>query len=248
MKDFTNIVFISDLHIPYENKKDVELVKKFLEDFQPEILVLGGDILDFMGLSRFSRDPKRALTTQDDIDKVSTLLLDLRIILPYTEFVYLEGNHEYRMVNYKWTKCPELSYIRALELPTLLHFKDIGIRFIPYSKFYSYKKLFFVHGDVISKHSGQTAKSMLDKWGVNIICGHSHRTGKCNRTTLEGNKGAWESGCLCDLNPDYIKGKANWQSGFSVVEYYKDKVFYVNNIDIIDHTFIHGGKYFTLDK
>ena len=240
------MVYMSDLHIPYQDKKAVELVIKFIEDFKPEILILGGDMVDFMGLSRFSRDPKRALTTQDDIDTVSALLVKLRNILPDSEIVYLEGNHEYRMTNYKWTKCPELSYIKALTLPKLLNLSELNIQFIPYTKFYNYKKIYFVHGDVISKHSGQTAKQMLDKWGVNIICGHSHRTGKHNRTTLDGNKGAWESGCLCDCSPEYIKGRANWQLGFSIVEYYKDKIFYVNNIDIVKNSFIHGGKYFTL--
>ena len=563
------MVFISDLHIPYEDKKAVELVVKFIEDFKPEILILGGDMLDFMGLSRFSKDPKRALTTQEDIDKVNKLLVRIRYILPNSEIVYLEGNHEFRMTNYKWTKCPELSYIKALTLPKLLNLGELGIQFIPYTKFYNYKKIYFVHGDVISKHSGQTAKQMLDKWGVNIICGHcfsedteiltrqgwsvydklyigqevltynldngnsewnkindifvydhykelvsfkshvtdllvtpehnivysprylkgkfrlsqaknhinkrtdmpnggnntnpdydieddllrlcawvitegnyhakcnhirisqsekekvgikhitdicdrvgqkysaikrydknttvhgthrnydayrinlncsditkkiielfpekqlnnllfnlsyrqwklffheliladgnknkdatrsyqygskheqeidilqglcafngwrtsklkrtrlgciyyiitintrgvssierggklvnyngkvwcvsvdnqtlvirrngksivagnSHRTGKHNRTTLDGNKGAWESGCLCDLNPEYIKGRANWQLGFSIVEYYKDKIFYVNNVDIVKYSFIHGNKYYTL--
>ena len=240
------MVFISDLHIPYEDKKAVELVLNFIADFKPSILILGGDMLDFMGLSRFSKDPKRALTTQDDIDKLSELLIKLRTMLPNSEIVYLEGNHEYRMVTYKWTKCPELSYIKALTLQKLLKLDELNIKFIPYTKYYNYKKLFFVHGDVISKHSGQTAKNMLDKWGVNIICGHSHRTGKCNKTTMSGNQGAWESGCLCDTNPEYIKGRANWQTGFSIVEYYKDKIFYVNNIDIVNRSFIHGGRYYTL--
>ena len=240
------MVFISDLHIPYEDKKAVELVIKFLEEFKPHILILGGDMLDFMGLSRFSKDPKRALTTQDDIDKLQNLLRRIRDIIPASQIIYLEGNHEYRLTNYKWTKCPELSYIRALKLPKLLDLDSLNITFIPYTRYYNYKKLYFVHGDVISKHSGMTAKAMLDKWGVNIICGHSHRTGKHNRTTMSGNQGSWESGCLCDLDPEYIKGKANWMQGFSIVEYYKDKVFYVNNVDIVKYSFIHGNKYYTI--
>jgi hypothetical protein len=150
------------------------------------------------------------------------------------------------MTTYKWTKCPEMTYIKALGMEKLLDLDKLNIKFISYNKYWNYKKIYFVHGDVISKHSGQTAKNILDKWGVNIICGHSHRTGKHNHTTLNGNQGAWESGCLCDCNPEYIKGKANWQQGMSVVQYYKDKIFYVHNIDIVNYSFIFNGKYYTL--
>lgn len=159
----------------------------------------------------------------------------------------MEGNHEWRLIKYKWTKCPEMAYIRALTVPKLLRLDELNIKYISYNKYWEYKKLFFVHGDVISKHSGATAKNMLEKWGVNIICGHSHRSGKCNRTTLDGNRGSWESGCLCDLNPEYIKGKANWQQAMSIVQYYKDKIFYVHNIDIVKYSFIYDGKYYNLE-
>lgn len=202
-------------------------------------------MIDFYGLSRFSKDAKRALRTQEDLDGLYNLLLKIRQYLPDTEIIYLEGNHEFRLMKYKWTQCPEMAYLRALTLPQLLKLNELNIKFIPYTKYWKYKKIYFVHGDVISKHSGQTAKNMLDKWGVNIICGHSHRTGKHNHTTLNGNQGAWESGCLCDTNPEYIKGKANWQQGISVVQYYKDKIFYVHNIDIVNYSFIFNGKYYT---
>ena len=207
---------------------------------------MGGDWLDFYGLSRFSKDPIRALQTQDDIDGLKKYIYKIRKLLPNTKIIYLEGNHEDRLTRYKWTKCPEMTYIRALGLPKLLDLDQLDIEFISYNKYWHYKKIYFVHGDIVSKHSGYTAKNLLEKWGVNIICGHSHRTGKHNRTTLGGNQGAWESGCLCDTDPEYVKGKANWQTGMSVVEYYKDKIFYVHNIDIVDHSFLYNGKYYTL--
>jgi UDP-2,3-diacylglucosamine pyrophosphatase LpxH len=247
IKDFTTIVFISDLHYPFIDKKIVELViDKFLPDIQPEYLILGGDMIDFYGISRFAKDPRRALDTQKDIDGLHGLLVKIRGLLPDTKIIYLEGNHEYRMTTYKWTKAPAMTYIRALGLEQLLGLKDLDIPFISYNKYWNYKKIYFVHGDVISKHSGYTAKNMLDKWGVNVVFGHCHRTGKHNHTTLNGNQGAWESGCLCDTNPEYVKGKANWQQGMSVVDYYKDKIFYVHNIDIVLHSFLYNGKYYTL--
>jgi len=186
------------------------------------------------------------LQTQDDLDGLKEILYRIRGYLPDTKIIYLEGNHEDRLTRYKWTKAPVMTYIRALGLEKLLDLEKLDIKFIPYTKYWNYKKIYFVHGDIIRKESGYTARNMLDKWGVNLICGHSHRTGKHNRTTLNGNQGAWESGCLCDTNPEYIKGKANWQQGMSVVNYYKDKIFYVHNIDIVLHSFIYDGKYYEL--
>ena len=246
-EDFTTIIFVSDLHYPFIDKKIYRLViENFIPEVQPQCLILGGDMIDFYGLSRFSKDPRRALNTQDDIDGLKEILKNIRELLPDTKIIYLEGNHEYRMITYKWTKAKEMSYIRALGLENLLGLKELDIQFVSYNKYWNYKKIYFVHGDVISKHSGYTAKNILEKWGVNIICGHSHRTGKHNHTTLNGNQGAWESGCLCDTSPEYIKGKANWQQGLSVVDYYKDKIFYVHNIDIVKYGFIYNGKYYTL--
>jgi predicted phosphodiesterase len=247
IKDFTTIVFICDLQYPYIDKKVIHLIKdKFLPDIKPDYLVWGGDALDFYGLSAFSKDPRRALDTQEDIDGLHEVLVDTRDKLQDTEMIFLEGNHEFRMTKYKWTQCKEMTYIRALGLENLLGLVDLEMKWIPYTKYWQYKKIYFVHGDVISKHSGYTAKQMLDKWGCNIVFGHSHRTGKHNHTTMNGNQGAWESGCLCDLNPEYIKGKANWQHGMSVVEYYKNKIFYVHNIDITNYSFLYNGKYYTL--
>jgi predicted phosphodiesterase len=245
-KEFTTIVFQSDFQYPYIDKKVMELaVFKFLPDIEPEYYIIGGDGIDFYALSDFNRDPKRALDTQKDIDGWHSVLAKIRNIIPNTEIIYLEGNHEYRLTKYKWSKCPEMAYIRGLKIENLLGLSELNIRFIPYTKYWNYKKVYFVHGDVISKHSGQTARNMREKWGVNIVHGHSHRTGKSNKTTLNGNQAGWESGCLCDLNPEYVKGKADWQHGMSIVQYYKDKIFYVHNIDIVKYSFIFDGKYYT---
>jgi UDP-2,3-diacylglucosamine pyrophosphatase LpxH len=246
IKDFTTIVFASDFHIPYEDKKAVKLFFKFLEDNKKEIdvLVLGGDIIDFYSLSRFNKDPRRALEIQDDLDKVYEFLKKCREILPHVLIIYEKGNHENRLRTYKWTKAPEFAYLRCLTPEKLFRLDELDIKWEP--KRWRYKKLWFMHGDKLSKHSGWTAQKMRAEYGTNVICGHSHRTGKSNRTDLSGNSGGWESGCFCDLNPEYMEGIANWQQGMSVVQYYKDKIFYVHNIDIVYYSFLYNGKYYTL--
>ena len=246
MKDFTTIVFISDLHIPYEDTKAVELILKFLKTNRKDIdhLLLGGDMIDFYSLSKFNKDPRRALNIQEDLDLVFEFMQKCRSILPDANIKYFSGNHEKRLRTYKWSKAPELAYLRCLEPEKLFRLKELDIEWIP--KRWNYKKIWFMHGNILSKHSGLTAQRMRAEYGTNVVCAHSHRTGKSNRTDLSGNSGGWESGCLCDLEPEYIEGIANWQHGMSIVEYYKDKIFYVHNIDIVKYSFLYNGKYYTL--
>ena len=240
------MVFISDLHIPYEDKKAVELVIKFLEDNKNDIhtVILGGDIIDFYSISRFNKDPRRALDTQKDLDKTYTFMSRLRTILPQAQIIFIPGNHEKRLQSYKWTKCPELAYLRCLTPEKLFRLEELNIQW--HEKRWHYKKLYFIHGTKLSTHSGGTAQKNRDSCGTNVIVGHSHRTGKSNKTNLGGNSGGWEAGCLCDLNPEYMDSVADWQQGFCVVNYYKDKIFYVHNIDIVKHSFLYGGKYYVL--
>jgi len=246
IKDFTTIVFASDFHIPYEDKKVVKLFFKFLDLNKREIdyLILGGDIIDFYSLSRFNKDPRRALEIQDDLDKVFDFMTTCGRLVPNAKIKYLCGNHEKRLRTFKWSKVPEFAYLRCLEPEKLFRLNELDIEWIP--KRWNYKKLWFIHGDKLSRHSGWTAQKMRAEYGTNVICGHSHRTGKSNRTDLSGNYGGWESGCLCDLNPEYMEGIADWQQGMSVVQYYRDKIFYVHNIDIVKHSFLYNGKYYTL--
>jgi predicted phosphodiesterase len=241
------MVFISDLHIPYEDKKAVKLVYKFLEDNKDslDVVILGGDIIDFYSLSKFNKDPRRALDIQKDLDKTFNFLSEIRRILPNATIIFIPGNHEQRLRKYKWSKCPELAYLRCLTPEKLFRLEELNIQW--FEKRWKYKKLYFIHGSKLSTHSGGTAQKNRDNCGTNVIVGHSHRTGKSNKTNLGGNQGGWESGCLCRLDPEYMDDVADWQHGICVINYYKDKIFYVHNIDIVKYSFIFNGKYYTND-
>ena len=245
-KLFTTLVFISDTHIPYEDKKAIEVVLKFLKDFQPDYILLGGDLIDFYSISKFNKDPKRALETQDDLDKLYEFLKKIRDICPNSIILYFKGNHENRLRTYKWTKCPELAYLRCLTPEKLFRLAELDIQWI--EKRWQYGKLWFMHGSKLSVHSGDSARKNRDDCGTNVVHGHSHRTGKSNLTNLGGNAGGWESGCLCDLNPEYIEGVANWQHGLTVVQDFGGKIFHTDNIDIVKHSFLFGQKLYTLNQ
>lgn len=49
------LVFLSDLHAPFHSSACVSLACAFLKSYRPNLLILGGDIIDFITLSRFVR-------------------------------------------------------------------------------------------------------------------------------------------------------------------------------------------------
>ena len=79
------------------------------------------------------------------------------------------------------------------------------------------------------------------KYGGSMSHGHSHRLGMYLKTDSRGTIGAYEMGCLCGLNPEYVSGIPNWQQGFGVFNFDKDR-FFCQQIPIIKNEFIYGGK------
>src|SRR5438128_2520375 len=119
--------YVSDVHFPYEDKTAWNLAKQVLAALKPDILFLGGDIVDFYPVSRFDKDPARKRDLQKELDQTSEELTALREIAPNAEIIYEEGNHEHRLIRTLWKKAEELAPLRSLALPELLSFKKLGI-------------------------------------------------------------------------------------------------------------------------
>jgi len=82
--------------------------------------------------------------------------------------------------------------------------------------------LIAIHGDIVRRDAGSSAKAMLEKYRVNLIHGHTHRMGSAGyRVPGVGGQGehqmrAYEGGCMCTLSPTYTR-TPNWQQGFCLV-------------------------------
>lgn len=230
------IVQLTDLHIPFHDRKTLEAVFKFLEDFKPEQIILTGDVLDFYKLSNFDKDPFRLTTIQDEIDTAYPILKRLTELC--SEVHFIRGNHEERLIRYL-KRNPELASIKVLEIPKLLNLDTLGIHYHPYE--YLYNGFRFTHGEFVRPDSGASAKAEALKYGSNTSSGHTHRFGSFYKSDARGTIGAFEMGCLCDLNPEYINGVPNWVQGFGVF-HFDDNRFFCQQIPIIKHEFIYGNK------
>jgi len=238
----TVFAITNDYQIPYQDKRIVRLTERFLaEVVVPDYLIYTGDIPDFYQISKFDKNPSRVDELQADVSQVKVMLRRHDQLLPRTKKFWLDGNHEYRLQKFLWTSARELSSLRCLTIPELFGLGEFGIPHIPYEHGLMVNGLFLiVHGDIASIHSGYTAKRMYEKHGGCGICGHCHRMGSFYKRDRFGTWGWWENGCLCDLNPDYIKNP-NWVQGFSLIHFF-GKRFWVEQIPIIGGAFVYGGK------
>ena len=162
-------------------------------------------------------------------------------IFPNVKKKWLDGNHEIRLLKYLWSSSPALASLRCLTIPELFRLDDYRIDYLPYEQGLMVNDIFLIlHGDIASIHSGYTAKRMYEKHGGCGISGHCHRGGSFYKRDRFGTWGWWENFCLCHLNPDYVKNP-NWVQGFSLVHFQGHR-FWVEQIPIIDHSLMYGGR------
>lgn len=242
--DPLRLLAISDVHIPYHSPEAVGAVLDFARYYKPNVFVVNGDFFDFYAVSSYSKDPAREESLQEELDRGAALLKAFKAACaPGARLVFLAGNHEDRLRRYLWNQAPALSKLRALAFETVTGLDALGFETYAYGEVVGLGKLHFVHGDLVRKGAGMTAKGMLQRYRVNVVHGHTHRVGHVMETTLGGEFAAWEMGCLADLRPEYIKGVPDWQHGVGVGTLYRNGLFDFQVSRIIEgHRFFHNGR------
>jgi hypothetical protein len=218
-------VFLTDLHYGYERKNrhkvplhDVaamDLALQFTNDFQPDVLILGGDILDCGCISHHNRHkPGRTegMRLLDDATECRTQFIQQ---LPEAKTsVYITGNHE------AWLS-DAVDDFPALEgmfdVRPLLQLGN-NWRIVPQGEAYTLGKLAFIHGDTVSGGE-HCAKSAVITYGQSVRFGHFHTAQQYTKNTPINHKLAHTGmavGCLCRKDPKYGKNKPNrWVQGLN---------------------------------
>jgi len=220
---------LPDIHMPYHLPHELETYLDFGESIHPNRVVLIGDVIDAMTVSRFDKNPARKTTLAGEIEVVQSFLSDLRKRFPTADIHYCEGNHEDRLRKYLWRKAPELSDIHGLTIPDLLDLERFRIQWHSPFNNLVVVGLTYTHSNRIRRIAGHTARALSDELSASVICGHSHRQGWCPRTTFGGMYDAYEVGCLCDYRLlDYVDNVPNWQVGGATVEAFPGGGFHVD--------------------
>lgn len=239
-------VFVSDLHVPYQDDVAVRALTEFIRWFEPDVLIFLGDSIDFQAISRYRKSPEMALKLQYEIDE--TIRVTDGIIAaapPEAKIYYLEGNHERRLQSYLETKAPELHGLRSMNVDHLLQLSERGIEYISPGRMV-FHGILVKHGDLVRKFPGYTAKAEMEAEWMSGVSGHTHRSGVAEKNTAGGRFKWLESGCLCRFDMEYLEGKVpDWQLGFSIGYFWKkSERFDLQIVEIIDGKAMYGGEEF----
>ena len=242
---YEKIVVPSDFHVPFHDRQALSAFISFCKYFKPDKIFLNGDIIDFYAISRFTKDPGRALELQQEIDEAVGVLKMIRKANPKAEIHYIKGNHEARLQRYLWSEAKELAGLKILTVEHFLRLKELKIEYHDQGRC-SYGGLVIKHGSVVRKYSGYTAKAEVEKNGKSGLSGHTHRLSLYFQNNA-GQELVWgEGGCLCQLDAEYLEGEVpNWQQGW-VAGHFKNnsKRFNLTLVPFVHGKAVYDGKDF----
>lgn len=218
-------VFLTDLHWGYERRgghkvplhdtKALSVALQFIDDFRPDHVILGGDMLDCGAVSHHNTHKAGAVEglrlLADAAELRDVLLKPLEQLKP-TTLTYIEGNHE-DWLNQLVEEIPGLGGIVSLQSILKLNKQW---KLVPRGEAHKLGKLVFVHGDQLSggEHIAKAATLTYEK---NIRFGHFHSFQVYTKTSAiesNGHTGVCVP-CLCKKAPGYGKGAPNkWAQGF----------------------------------
>lgn len=232
-------VVLNDLQIPFQDHRVVSLVLGFIGDLRPDEVVLNGDIVDCYSISDFDRNPLTKASLSREIREGEKFMSALKNV---PTKVWVGGNHEDRLRRHVWKNTGLLrgmddktreAMVKLLDFPEVFSLASHGFSWVPYGGLYKIGKLTATHGSMVRRHSGDTGRAHLEKYGTSVIIGHTHRGGTTYRRDVRGVHAAYENFCLCRLDPEWTQ-HPNWQQGFSVVHSdTKSGFFNVQSIPIL---------------
>ena len=234
MTDF----IISDLHVPYQDPKALSVVLKMVQYFRPNNVIMDGDMLDCVQLSRFNRAPLPPSSLKAHVEELGGII---RQIQKYSNVIYIEGNHEQRVQKYINSDAPELYGLISIE--SLIHdqLEDeiTYVRTTPGESMMPWNDdLLIGHFNKASQETCYTVKLLVGKYMTNVVQAHTHRLGEYAKRGYDKILRGWECGCLCDLDPSYI-AKPNWQQGFLVYTPHYHKNCYYGVPDMWNMEIVH---------
>ena len=237
------------IHIPYHDRKALDLFGRFIMTIKPHEIHLLGDIMDCISVSTKFNPPtkdQRVERLSFEMGATRRFLQNLRSLAGNKcRLYYHGGNHEDRLRRWLDTKGRALCNMISMDS---LGFKDFNITYYPYDTLVKRGRLGLTHGNLVRKASGATAKAMLEKYGQNILFGHTHRGGAYYQTNGQGTIAAWENFCLCRMDMPYMSGPTNWQQGWSLVYNDNKRRFQVVQVPVIKHRYIWEGVEYKWNK
>lgn len=240
----------TDVHVPYHCPIALGAFCDLVRDLQPDGLVLGGDFLDLIEVSRHASSSVAQLEGL----RISKSFEEGRKVLDrivqaggagMTERYFLDGNHEDRLA--RWVKAGDNAVWLGDEGTSIAHrlgLKDRGFTYVegyPEAKVYL-GKLAITHGIWTNKFH---ANAHLDRFKHSVMYGHTHVPQMHYGSSLKNKVAAYGLGHMADPKSpamSYAPTPNAWCQGFGVVYVRKSGEFNVQQIQLWDGTFFYGNR------
>jgi predicted phosphodiesterase len=231
------LAVLSDIHIPYHSVTALSAALDLIQTEKPDAILLNGDTIDFYGLSRFMKDPRKRSVAHE----LQATRDFLDVLSQFGAKIYFKiGNHEERYEHYLMRVAPELLGVREFELKHLLGLDARCIDLIGDKRIMKANDLNIVHGHEFGQSifsPVNIARGLFLRGKVSAMQGHNHQTSSHTESDMNGNiVTTWSLGCLCELNPAYLPIN-KWNHGFCIINLHEDLV----NYEVINYR-IHKGK------
>jgi hypothetical protein len=206
-------IVLSDLQLPYHDKRAVAAVCNLLADRAASIVEVHqvGDFYDFTGISRWVDGTVGESGLQKELDASRSVQADIHSAYGGSKTRIL-GNHDDRLRKYIAAKAKGFAGLRALDFDALTEASKYGWATVP-EPYRVAPGVDSVHGLAVRSKAGYTAHAHLERMDTNVVHGHTHRAALVFRTMGSTTRWAMETGCLMDRkNATYANaGFVDWQ-------------------------------------
>ena len=230
-------VIVPDSHGCFVDQAAASAMLADIKLLKPSSIILLGDHLDCGGFMAehhtWGYVAETDYSFEDDVEATNQFLDQLQSAAPQATIEYLEGNHERRIE--KWIVTDVLKKGKGsrgsvkilnsmFSTQTVLGLDRRKIPIYKQGEWYDgchvpgtilRDNCYFTHGQFTSKAA---AAAHLAKYNSNIWFGHTHRMDMATkRTVSSGPIGAWNPGCLCQLQPYWMhQNLTDWVNGYGI--------------------------------
>ena len=244
----------SDFHFGCHDKKAIDIFLETIFRLKPKTIVLNGDTMDFLAISKYPKDIKKNWSLQSEREEYHAFLDELIGVSGGADIYETVSNHSGSSIDGRWRRylSDRIGELSSLDnITDILSYENVFMgdyqNRIKHVDYVDLNGLIVTHGTTVRSNGGASCLGEINKWGASILHGHTHRIGSTmKRIPAIGNRDekqllGIESGCLCDLSPTY--GTAcNWNQGFGIVSLDKEgesfgyEQVYINNGKAIVNT------------
>ena len=228
------VLAMADLHIPYQHELSIDTMLDFAQKYNPTIIVILGDLIDFFKISRFTeaKMPGKKSVKQEMIC-AKKFLDKIRALFPDAKIIYYQGNHELRLERFILKNASEIYELIENLIPITLDLPGLGIEYK--TRPFAIGKLWYLHGH--EKPAGgnpEWVTNVIFKYVLDhFICGHYHRDQKNSYKRIDGTVFVGMSlGYLAQEMEYAILNK--WSRSFATIDYNEKGFFKMQGYKIIN--------------